>query len=174
MTGRLNIMCWMNSWAVDWLGVSADAEWQPPLYHHVVVTLLLTGVWLPGFLVDWLGYWECLQTRVMATSVPPSLCDLVVDRCMVTWHSGWLTQWLGVPADQSDGHICSTVCMWPCCWQVYGYLAFWLTDWECLRTQSEYDNSITIKLFLLQFVNYFSSIVYIAFFKGRSGRSVSI
>ncbi|KAK7494503.1 hypothetical protein BaRGS_00014156 [Batillaria attramentaria] len=50
---------------------------------------------------------------------------------------------------------------------VYGYLAFWLTDWECLRTQSEYDNSITIKLFALQFVNYFSSIVYIAFFKGR-------
>ncbi|XP_025099649.1 LOW QUALITY PROTEIN: anoctamin-1-like [Pomacea canaliculata] len=45
--------------------------------------------------------------------------------------------------------------------------AFWLTDWECLRTQSEYDNSITIKLFALQFVNYFSSIVYIAFFKGR-------
>ncbi|KAK3782661.1 hypothetical protein RRG08_037665 [Elysia crispata] len=50
---------------------------------------------------------------------------------------------------------------------VYGYLAFWLTDWECLRTQSEYDNSITIKLFILQFVNYFSSIIYIAFFKGR-------
>ncbi|XP_070190756.1 anoctamin-4-like isoform X3 [Littorina saxatilis] len=50
---------------------------------------------------------------------------------------------------------------------VYGYLAFWLTDWECLRTQSEYDNSITIKLFLLQFVNYFSSIFYIAYFKGR-------
>ncbi|KAK6169999.1 hypothetical protein SNE40_018498 [Patella caerulea] len=50
---------------------------------------------------------------------------------------------------------------------VYGYLAFWLTDWECLRTQTEYDNSITLKLFALQFVNYFSSIVYIAFFKGR-------
>ncbi|XP_046373983.1 anoctamin-1-like isoform X3 [Haliotis rufescens] len=50
---------------------------------------------------------------------------------------------------------------------VYGYLAFWLTDWECLRTQSEYDSSITLKLFALQFVNYFSSIIYIAFFKGR-------
>ncbi|ESO84177.1 hypothetical protein LOTGIDRAFT_108628, partial [Lottia gigantea] len=50
---------------------------------------------------------------------------------------------------------------------VYGYLAFWLTDWECLRTQSEYDNSITLKLFALQFVNYFASIVYVAFFKGR-------
>ncbi|XP_041352260.1 anoctamin-1-like isoform X5 [Gigantopelta aegis] len=50
---------------------------------------------------------------------------------------------------------------------IYGYLAFWLTDLECLRTQSEYDNSITLKLFALQFCNYFSSIVYIAFFKGR-------
>ncbi|XP_012941487.1 anoctamin-4 [Aplysia californica] len=50
---------------------------------------------------------------------------------------------------------------------VYGYLAFWLTDWECLRTQTDYDNSITIKLFALQFVNYFASIFYIAFFKGQ-------
>ncbi|CAG5129014.1 unnamed protein product, partial [Candidula unifasciata] len=50
---------------------------------------------------------------------------------------------------------------------VYGHLAFWLTDWECLRTQSEYDSSITVKLFILQFVNYFSSIFYIAFFKGQ-------
>lgn len=51
--------------------------------------------------------------------------------------------------------------------QVYSRMAFWLTDMECLRTQSEYDNSITLKLFTLQFVNYYSSIVYIAFFKGR-------
>ncbi|XP_064600079.1 anoctamin-1-like isoform X3 [Liolophura sinensis] len=50
---------------------------------------------------------------------------------------------------------------------IYSRMAFWLTDMECLRTQSEYDNSITLKLFTLQFVNYYSSIVYIAFFKGR-------
>ncbi|CAG5115206.1 unnamed protein product, partial [Candidula unifasciata] len=49
----------------------------------------------------------------------------------------------------------------------YGYLAFWLTDWEYLRTQSEYDNSITLKLFVFQFINCFSSIYYIAFFKGQ-------
>ena len=78
---------WLPGVLVDWLGVSADTEWQPLLYHHVVVTLL-TGVWLPGLLVDWLSDWECLQTRVMATSVPPSVCDLVADRCMVTWPSG--------------------------------------------------------------------------------------
>lgn len=51
--------------------------------------------------------------------------------------------------------------------QIYSRLAFWLTDLECLRTQKEYDDSITLKLFALQFVNYYSSIIYIAFFKGR-------
>uniref|UniRef100_K1QJJ1 Anoctamin n=1 Tax=Magallana gigas TaxID=29159 RepID=K1QJJ1_MAGGI len=50
---------------------------------------------------------------------------------------------------------------------IYNRLAFWLTDMECLRTQKEYDDSITLKLFSLQFVNYYSSIIYIAFFKGR-------
>ncbi|XP_078330446.1 anoctamin-1-like isoform X5 [Crassostrea virginica] len=50
---------------------------------------------------------------------------------------------------------------------IYNRLAFWLTDMECLRTQKEYDDSITLKLFSLQFVNYYSSIIYIAFVKGR-------
>ena len=51
--------------------------------------------------------------------------------------------------------------------QIYSRVVLWLTDFETLRTQSEYDNSINIKLFSLQFVNYYSSIIYIAFFKGR-------
>jgi len=50
---------------------------------------------------------------------------------------------------------------------IYVRVAEKLTDWECLRTQSEYDNSITIKLYTLKFVNYYSSIFYLAFFKGR-------
>ncbi|KAL4233719.1 Anoctamin-1 [Mactra antiquata] len=50
---------------------------------------------------------------------------------------------------------------------IYSRVAVWLTDFECLRTQSDYDDSINIKLFSLQFVNYYSSIIYIAFFKGR-------
>lgn len=50
---------------------------------------------------------------------------------------------------------------------IYGRIVLWLTDFETLRTQSEYDDSINIKLFSLQFVNYYSSIIYIAFFKGR-------
>ena len=51
--------------------------------------------------------------------------------------------------------------------QVYSFIAVMLTDWECLRTQSEYDSSLTFKLYVLQFVNYYSSLFYIAFFKGR-------
>lgn len=50
---------------------------------------------------------------------------------------------------------------------VYNKIAYVLTDWECLRTQSDYDSSLTTKLYVLQFVNYYSSIFYIAFFKGR-------
>lgn len=35
------------------------------------------------------------------------------------------------------------------------------------RTQTEFDNNLTFKVFMFQFVNYYSSIFYIAFFKGR-------
>lgn len=49
----------------------------------------------------------------------------------------------------------------------YSRLAYFLTDLEMPRTQTEFDNSLTLKMFLLQFVNYYSSIFYIAFFKGK-------
>ncbi|KAL7076982.1 hypothetical protein ACQ4LE_003902 [Meloidogyne hapla] len=49
----------------------------------------------------------------------------------------------------------------------YNKLAFKLTNWEYPRTQSEFDNSFTFKVFLFQFVNFYSSLFYIAFFKGR-------
>uniref|UniRef100_A0A8C2D4N1 Anoctamin n=1 Tax=Cyprinus carpio TaxID=7962 RepID=A0A8C2D4N1_CYPCA len=35
------------------------------------------------------------------------------------------------------------------------------------RTKTEYENSLTLKMFLFQFVNYYSSCFYIAFFKGK-------
>ena len=43
----------------------------------------------------------------------------------------------------------------------------WLTEQELLRTQSEFEDSLTLKMYLLQFVNNYSSIFYIAFFKGK-------
>ncbi|XP_059080629.1 anoctamin-1-like [Tigriopus californicus] len=51
--------------------------------------------------------------------------------------------------------------------QIYGYVAVWLTDLELNRTQTEFDDSLSLKIYLLQFVNYYASIFYIAFFKGK-------
>ncbi|XP_064489582.1 anoctamin-2-like isoform X2 [Ornithodoros turicata] len=50
---------------------------------------------------------------------------------------------------------------------VYTKLAVYLTELEMPRTQTEYDDSLTLKMYLLQFVNCYSSIFYIAFFKGK-------
>ena len=35
------------------------------------------------------------------------------------------------------------------------------------RTQSEFDDNLTFKVFVFQFINFYSSIFYVAFFKGR-------
>ena len=55
--------------------------------------------------------------------------------------------------------------------EISGYffqiMARFLTDFEQPRTQNEYENSYTFKMFLFQFVNYYSSLMYISFFKGR-------
>lgn len=50
---------------------------------------------------------------------------------------------------------------------IYSWLAEYLTEKEMLRTQTEFDDSLTLKLYLLQFVNYYASIFYIAFCKGK-------
>ncbi|VDP85375.1 unnamed protein product [Echinostoma caproni] len=51
---------------------------------------------------------------------------------------------------------------------IYDRMAVKLTDLELHRTQVEYDNSLTLKLYLLQFVNYYSSVFYIAFIQGTT------
>ena len=50
---------------------------------------------------------------------------------------------------------------------LYDYLAIFLTDLEYRRTQTEYDNSLSLKIYLFQFINYYSSLFYIAFLKGK-------
>ena len=42
------------------------------------------------------------------------------------------------------------------------------------RTDSEFNDSFTFKMFFFQFINFYSSIFYIAFFKGRSVTLCSI
>ncbi|XP_033610715.1 anoctamin-4 isoform X2 [Cryptotermes secundus] len=51
--------------------------------------------------------------------------------------------------------------------KLYQRLALWLTNLENPRTQTEYEDSYTFKIFVFQFVNFYSSLIYIAFFKGR-------
>ncbi|AWO99528.1 putative anoctamin-7-like [Scophthalmus maximus] len=51
--------------------------------------------------------------------------------------------------------------------RVYFALAHILTRWEMHRTQNKYEDMFILKVFIFQFVNFYSSPVYIAFFKGR-------
>ncbi|CAF4781149.1 unnamed protein product, partial [Rotaria sp. Silwood2] len=48
---------------------------------------------------------------------------------------------------------------------LYERLAIWLTDYEIHRTEKDYENALTLKMFLFQFVNFYASIFYIAFIK---------
>ena len=48
---------------------------------------------------------------------------------------------------------------------IYVKLAVILTDWENPRTKSEYQNMLTFKMYVFEFVNTYSSLFYIAFFK---------
>ncbi|XP_053576348.1 anoctamin-5 isoform X3 [Bombina bombina] len=50
---------------------------------------------------------------------------------------------------------------------LYERVAIWITDMEIPRTHLEYENRLTMKMFLFQFVNYYSSCFYVAFFKGK-------
>ncbi|XP_013869940.1 anoctamin-6 [Austrofundulus limnaeus] len=51
---------------------------------------------------------------------------------------------------------------------LYERVAIWITDFELPRTMRDYENSLTMKMFLFQFVNYYSSCFYIAFVKGKA------
>ncbi|CAH1250460.1 ANO1 [Branchiostoma lanceolatum] len=51
--------------------------------------------------------------------------------------------------------------------EIYGSVAAFLTNLECPRTETEYEDKLIFKLFLLKFVNSYASIFYVAFFKGR-------
>uniref|UniRef100_A0A8B9KH71 Anoctamin n=1 Tax=Astyanax mexicanus TaxID=7994 RepID=A0A8B9KH71_ASTMX len=50
---------------------------------------------------------------------------------------------------------------------LYEHVAIWITDMEIPKTHLEYENKLTTKMFMFQFVNYYSSCFYVAFFKGK-------
>ncbi|XP_054997772.1 anoctamin-5 isoform X4 [Sorex araneus] len=49
----------------------------------------------------------------------------------------------------------------------YDKLSVWITKMEIPRTYQEYERSLTLKMFLFHFVNFYSSCFYITFFKGK-------
>lgn len=51
--------------------------------------------------------------------------------------------------------------------QIYHKIAIRLTNYENPRTHTEYEDSYTFKIFFFEFMNFYSSLIYIAFFKGR-------
>ncbi|KAL4232704.1 Anoctamin-4 [Mactra antiquata] len=51
---------------------------------------------------------------------------------------------------------------------IYQRIALGLTELEQHRTESEWEDAFTFKMFLFQFVNFYASIIYIAFLKGRT------
>jgi len=51
--------------------------------------------------------------------------------------------------------------------KVYEKLALKLTQWEMHKTQTDFEDQLIFKVFIFQFVNFYSSIIYIGFFKGR-------
>uniref|UniRef100_A0A8B9P8S5 Anoctamin n=1 Tax=Apteryx owenii TaxID=8824 RepID=A0A8B9P8S5_APTOW len=51
--------------------------------------------------------------------------------------------------------------------KIYISLAHFLTKWEMHRTQTKYEDAFIFKVFVFQFVNFYSSPIYIAFFKGK-------
>lgn len=51
--------------------------------------------------------------------------------------------------------------------QIYHKVAVRLTNMENPRTHTEYEDSFTFKISFFEFMNYYSSLIYIAFFKGR-------
>jgi hypothetical protein len=50
---------------------------------------------------------------------------------------------------------------------IYGKIAVILNDWENHQKQTDYDDALTFKFFIFTFVNSYTSIFYIAFFKVR-------
>ncbi|XP_064929302.1 anoctamin-7 [Columba livia] len=51
--------------------------------------------------------------------------------------------------------------------KIYISLAHFLTKWEMHRTRTKYEDAFTFKVFIFQFVTFYSSPIYVAFFKGK-------
>ncbi|XP_017549474.1 anoctamin-2b isoform X2 [Pygocentrus nattereri] len=51
--------------------------------------------------------------------------------------------------------------------EIYGSVAVWLTELEIPKTETNFEERLILKAFLLKFMNAYAPIFYVAFFKGR-------
>uniref|UniRef100_A0A8C1JIL8 Anoctamin n=1 Tax=Cyprinus carpio TaxID=7962 RepID=A0A8C1JIL8_CYPCA len=51
--------------------------------------------------------------------------------------------------------------------EIYGMVAAWLTELEIPKTETDFEERLILKAFLLKFMNAYAPIFYVAFFKGR-------
>ncbi|XP_017288062.1 anoctamin-2b isoform X3 [Kryptolebias marmoratus] len=51
--------------------------------------------------------------------------------------------------------------------EIYGSVALWLTELEIPKTETNFEEHLILKAFLLKFMNAYAPIFYVAFFKGR-------
>ncbi|KAM9845961.1 anoctamin-2b [Aulostomus maculatus] len=51
--------------------------------------------------------------------------------------------------------------------EIYGAVALWLTELEIPKTETNFEERLVLKAFLLKFMNAYAPIFYVAFFKGR-------
>lgn len=63
--------------------------------------------------------------------------------------------------------ISQSSCSFRNCFLTFAYVVKINFITEYRRTDSEYEDSFIFKMFVFQFINYYASIFYIAFFKGR-------
>ena len=52
--------------------------------------------------------------------------------------------------------------------KLYEYVALWLVNFEQPRTQTDFEQSYTFKMFCFQFINFYLPLIYIACFKVQS------
>ena len=75
-------------------------------------------------------------------------------------HSQPLCHHLSEQGVYSDENYISTLSF-----QLYEYVALWLVKFEQPRTQTDFEQSYTFKMFCFQFINFYLPLIYIAVIK---------
>ena len=80
-------------------------------------------------------------------------------------HSNFSRRYAHELANLATGSVSATLII--CLSYLYRTVANKLTNMENHRTQRDHDNHLSFKIYLFEFVNYYGTLIYIAFFKGN-------